>query len=101
MATANVDGYQRVQSRLADLIQDGEEKLAQVETALAAGETDDEASSCLPEAEKALSLFFRESFACLEGLLWRQARLDDGFCDLADKLLQSLDIVEANSIGAV
>jgi len=83
--------YVRVQGRLGDLVRQSETMIADVETLLAAGDKDGQAQVKLREARRAAAMLFRESFAFVGGSLSRNARLDDGFCELADKLLDSLD----------
>ena len=82
--------YDRVEDRLAELLVESEDKLAAAENELAAAGVDGSASLKLREAREAARLLFRESFAFVEGALSRRAGLDDGFCELADKLLDSL-----------
>ena len=80
--------YARVQGRLDELRRDSESELDQAEAAL---EGKGEVWEHLAQARKSSTLLFRESFAFVEGALWRQAQLDGGLCALADKLLDSLD----------
>jgi hypothetical protein len=78
--------YRRVSGRLEELVDTCEEALDEVGTTLN-GNEGQAGWEQLRVAQKLAASLSRESLAFTEGALVRNERLDDGLCELADKLL--------------